>query len=207
MFFFDFHHHKPKQFGIYNPLLNESSPEHFFSAGIHPKDINENWRLYFEKVKQDSRSKNCIAIGECGLDGLVEVNEKLQHDVFKAHIDWANEIKKPIIIHCVRRFWELIPFRKLSRVPMIVHDFNKKKEIADLLLSNGFHLSFGKALFRNVSLYEIFRNCPEESFFLETDDADFQIEELYQKAAELRNCSVKEIQLQIQKNLENIITL
>ena len=203
MIFFDFHHHKShNSYGIYNLHQEEILPENYFSIGIHPKDIDGNWQENLEKVKEISQQQNCAAIGECGLDALINIDENLQKKVFEAQILWANEINKPVIIHCVKRFQELIPFQKLAKVPLIIHGFNKKKAIADEMLKHGFYLSFGKSVLHSVSLQAIVKDFPLEKMFLETDDADFDIAELYQKVAELKEISLGKLQKQISNNLE-----
>ena len=203
MIFFDFHHHKShNSYGIYNLHQEEILPENYFSIGIHPKDIDGNWQENLEKVKEISQQQNCAAIGECGLDALINIDENLQKKVFEAQILWANEIQKPVIIHCVRKFQELIPFQKIAKIPMIIHGFNKKKAIADEMLKHGFYLSFGKSVLHSVSLQAIVKDFPLEKMFLETDDADFDIAELYQKVAELKEISLGKLQKQISNNLE-----
>ena len=203
MIFFDFHHHKShNSYGIYNLHQEEILPENYFSIGIHPKDIDGNWQENLEKVKEISQQQNCVAIGECGLDALINIDENLQKKVFEAQILWANEIQKPVIIHCVRKFQELIPFQKIAKIPMIIHGFNKKKAIADEMLKHGFYLSFGKSVLHSVSLQAIVKDFPLEKMFLETDDADFDIAELYQKVAELKEISLGKLQKQISNNLE-----
>ena len=203
MIFFDFHHHKShNSYGIYNLHQEEILPENYFSIGIHPKYIDGNWQENLEKVKEISQQQNCAAIGECGLDALINIDENLQKKVFEAQILWANEINKPMIIHCVKRFQELIPFQKLAKVPLIIHGFNKRKSVADEMLKHGFYLSFGKSVLHSVSLQAIVKDFPLEKMFLETDDADFDIAELYQKVAELKEISLGKLQKQISNNLE-----
>lgn len=205
MIFFDFHHHKRiNSYGIYNLDLGKNLPEGYFSVGIHPKDINDNWQDNLEKIKEISLQKNCIAIGECGLDALINIDENLQKKVLEAQILLANETNKAVIIHCVKRFQELIPFQKLAKVPLIIHGFNKKKTVADEMLKHGFYLSFGKSALHHLSLQAIVREFPLEKMFLETDDADFNIAELYQKVAEIKEISLEKLQEQISKNLESI---
>ena len=85
---------------------------------------------------------------------------------------------------------------------MIIHGFNKKKAIADEMLKHGFYLSFGKSVLHSVSLQTIVKDFPLEKMFLETDDADFDIAELYQKVAELKEISLGKLQKQISNNLE-----
>ena len=207
MSFFDFHHHKKYHNGIYNLNFHENLPEYPFSAGIHPKDINENWENDFDLIKDLSLNPNCWAIGECGLDGLVDVDEKLQETVFEKHILWVNEIKKPVIIHCVRKFSQLIRFSKIAEIALVVHGFNKKQNIADELVNFGFYLSFGRAVLHNVSLQTVVKDFPVEKMFLETDDANFDIAELYEKVSELKNITTENLQKQIFENLERIRNL
>ena len=205
MILFDFHHHnRENTYGIYNLEPKEIVTEKKFSVGIHPKDIDENWEENFEKIKEISLLPNCVAIGECGLDGLISVNENLQKKVFERHILWANQINKPVIIHCVKRFSEIIAFQKTAKIPLVIHGFNKKKTIADEMLKHGFYLSFGKSVLHSLSLQSILKEFPLEKIFLETDDANFNIEELYQKTAEIKGISIENLHNKILKNLESL---
>ena len=205
MILFDFHHHnRENTYGIYNLEPKEIVTEKKFSVGIHPKDIDENWEENFEKIKEISLLPNCVAIGECGLDGLISVNENLQKEVFENHILWANQINKPVITHCVKRFSEIIPFQKIAEIPLVIHGFNKKKTIADEMLRHGFYLSFGKSVLHSLSLQSILKEFPLEKMFLETDDANFNIEELYQKTAEIKGISIENLHNKILKNLESL---
>jgi TatD DNase family protein len=148
--------------------------------------------------------KNCFAIGECGLDSLVPIDQKVQEEVFLKQINISNEVKKPVIIHCVRKFYEVISFKKKAEQPMIIHGFNKKQKIAEDLLANNFYLSFGKAVLYNLSLQNILKNTPLDKFFLETDNEDFKIEELYRKVSEIKEISLEDLNEQILENLHTI---
>ena len=205
MEFFDFHHHKKNiSKGIYNLEYGEAPPEFPYSIGIHPQDIQlESIENQFDWLNSNI-IENCFAIGECGLDGLISIEQKIQEQVFKKHIEISNEIKKPLIIHCVRKFYEVISFRKMANQPMIIHGFNKKQSIADDLLKNKFYLSFGKAVLYNLSLQNVLKTIPLDKIFLETDNEDFNIEELYIKVSELKGISLERLNEQISENLETI---
>ena len=126
--------------------MGENVPESYFSVGIHPKNIDENW----EKILKHSRKfrfKTIVSIGECGLDALIDIDANLQKTVFEQQILWANENPKPVIIHCVKWFQELIPFQKLAEVPLIIHGFNKKKSVTDEMLKHGFFSKFWEICF------------------------------------------------------------
>jgi len=205
MDFFDFHHHKKSiRYGIYNLDFEEIPSDLIYSIGIHPKDIHlhhiEN-QIHWLK---SNITENCLAIGECGLDSLLPIDQKIQEEVFLKQIRISNEIKKPIIIHCVRKFYEVISFRKKAEQAMIIHGFNKKQSIAEDLIKNNFYLSFGKAVLYNLSLQNILRTVPLDKIFLETDNDDFNIEELYLKVSELKAISLEKLNKQILENLETI---
>ena len=205
MNFFDFHHHDAdRKSGIYNLKFNEEIPEIFFSAGIHPKSLSDGLEKQLIWLQEISVAENCVAIGECGLDGLIDVDEESQEKAFQAQIEIANSVKKPLIIHCVKRFSQLLKFRKMSKVPMIVHGFNKRKTIGDDLLKNGLCLSFGKSVLYNVNLQDFVKHLPIEKLFLETDSADFEIKELYQKVADLKNMRLEDLSKKIKNNLKNL---
>jgi TatD DNase family protein len=205
MDFFDFHHHKKNiKNGIYNLDLGEIPPDFPYSIGIHPKDIDVNDIDSQFNWLQSNSNENCFAIGECGLDSFVEIDQKIQEDVFLRQIKISNELKKPIIIHCVRKFYEVISLKKYAEQPMIIHGFNKKQSIADDLLKNNFYLSFGKAVLYNLSLQNTLKITPLDKIFLETDNDDFSIEELYHKASEIKEISLEKLNEQIIENLETI---
>ena len=205
MNFFDFHHHDAdRKSGIYNLKFNEEIPEIFFSAGIHPKSLSDGLEKQLIWLQEISVAENCVAIGECGLDGLIDVDEESQEKAFQAQIEIANSVKKPLIIHCVKTFSQLLQFRKMSKVPMIIHGFNKRKTIGDDLLKNGLCLSFGKSVLYNVNLQDFVKHLPIEKLFLETDSADFEIKELYQKVADLKNMRLEDLSEKIKNNLQNL---
>ena len=130
------------------------------------------------------------------------MNVDLQKELFAKQIELANKINKPVIIHCVRMHYELLPFKKLAKTQMIVHGFNKNREVAKALLKENFYLSFGKALLQNVSLQELVKNIDATKYFMETDAADFDIKTLYKKVAEIRGESLETIVNQMRKNLD-----
>lgn len=203
MSYFDFHHHHSGRVsGIYNLQFGEEIPATQFSAGIHPNDIELDLEEKFRWLKEISKSINCAAIGECGLDGLIIPDRKLQAEVFVKQIEWANEIKKPLIIHCVKMFPELIRLRKKSNVPMIVHGFNKRKSVGLELLEHDFFLSFGKSALYNVNLQDFLSEVPTERLFLETDTADVDLKELYELTACLKKISPENLDKKIKENLK-----
>lgn len=201
----DIHHHFLTKKGIYNLDLGEDVPQIPFSVGLHPKDIDENVEQHLERVRDISKKNPlCWAVGECGLDSLVSVPLSVQERVLEAQILWANEIQKPVIIHCVRRFSELLRFSKIAKTPLIIHGFNKKKTIVEELLKKGFYLSLGKLLLYNENLQQLAKDLPLNRIFLETDVWEGEVSQIYDKLARLRNISIEVLQEQIKKNIKEV---
>ena len=200
----DIHHHFLTKKGIYNLDFGEDVPQIPFSVGLHPKDIDENTERYLDRVRDVSKNPLCWAVGECGLDSLVSIPISEQERVFEAQILWANEVHKPVVVHCVRRFSELLRFSKIAKTPIIVHGFNKKKNIADELLKKGFYLSLGKLLLYNGNLQQLAKDLPLNRVFLETDVWEGEVSQIYDKLARLRNISIEVLQEQIKKNIKEV---
>ncbi|MCG8733804.1 TatD family hydrolase [Tenacibaculum finnmarkense] len=197
------HTNSDENFSILNCYPNSTDFNTPFSIEIHPWFINKNTiedELIF--IKKKLLHKNCYAIGECGLDRLSEVNYTLQIAVFKEQINLSEEFKKPLIIHCVRSFQEIIQIKKelKPRQKWLIHGFHKNNQIATDLIKNGCFLSFGKALLYSEKLQEVFFTIPLDKIFLETDDAKIDIATVYEKASRIKNTSVKKIQENIHQN-------
>jgi TatD DNase family protein len=176
------------------------------SVGLHPWYLQSHASDFIELQKVASLP-NVLAIGECGLDKVCDTDWNLQLSVFAQHIILASALRKPLIIHCVRAYDEVIQLLEKYKVsvPVIFHGFNKKQTIADKLIARGYYLSFGASLLQsNAQVADVFRSIPEDSFFLETDNSGNAITEIYQNAAEIRNTSADTIILQVQQNFKNV---
>lgn len=203
---FNFHHHNKSvgRQGIYNLALHEKPMSFYFSAGLHPMDIDENADSNFLNIVELCKDKNCLVIGECGLDRLADAEMKRQEEVFRWHIKLAEEIDKPLVIHSVKTHYEVAKLCRETNIPVVFHGFNKKKDIAEMLIGKGFYLSFGAALLNQLSLQKTFREMPLSHCFLETDVADEAIDKIYAKASEIKGKPLSEIEKEINHNLNTI---
>lgn len=196
---------------VVNMDLNSKEKSNHYSYGIHPWYINkEIVESQLRELSIMGHEKRCLAIGECGLDKLSEVDFQLQQDVFIEQIKIANKLKKPLIIHCVKAFNELLNCLNLNdnKVPVIVHGFNNNENIARFLTNEGFYFSFGKALLGYESnAAKAIKNVGRKKFFLETDDADISIKYIYKKAAELLGIDEEIIKQQIKSNFETVFSI
>ncbi len=182
----------------------------FYSIGIHPWYINEDrLNVDLQMIEQKLVLHNCLALGECGLDKRIEIPLETQIKVFKVQIFLAEKYQKPLVLHCVAAFQEIIQIKKELniKVPMIIHGFSKNEQTAKQLLDNGFYLSFGKYLLRNPELKTVFQSVPNERFFLETDTFEESLEEVYALAANYKNCEIEEIKEIVASNFEKVFHL
>ena len=212
MQYINLHTHKfsnnPNVLEIFNQYPQEfDSTIPFYSIGIHPWYINES-RLEADLkiIEEKLQLKNCLALGECGLDKRIEISMEIQTQVFEKQLALAIKYKKPVILHCVSAYQEIIEIKKRLQVevPMIIHGFSKNSTIAKSLLDNGFYLSFGKYLLRNPELESVFKSVPNDRFFLETDTIEETLEEVYQLAAKYKNIEIENLKKIINSNFHHV---
>ncbi|MBK8367102.1 MAG: TatD family hydrolase [Bacteroidetes bacterium] len=104
--------------------------------------------------------------------------------MFISHLDLAVKFQKPVIIHCVKAFDELIEICSSyhSKIPLVIHGFNKSLQLAKQLIDKGFYISLNHSVFKKEDVD--FNVLPLEKLFLETDNNEsVLIEEMYKKAA------------------------
>jgi TatD DNase family protein len=178
-----------------------------YSIGIHPWYIDEK-RLESDLacITEKLQLAPCLALGECGLDKRIDIPMALQISVFKKQLDIVKQTKKPIVLHCVAAFDEMIAIKKEMKLenPMIIHGFSKNEQVAQLLLNNGFYLSFGKYLLRNPEMEKVFKFASENQILLETDTIEESIYEVYEKAAAVKEISLAEMKAIVFDNFSRI---
>ncbi len=178
-----------------------------YSVGIHPWYINQE-RLQDDLllISEKLKTENCLALGECGLDKRIEIPLQIQTEVFQQQIELVKQTRKPIILHCVAAYQEVIGIKKEMNIenPMIIHGFSKNEQVAKSLLDNGFYLSFGKYLLRNPDLEKVFKFVPNDLLFLETDTIEESIAEVYQKAANYKQMTLDEMKQKVFENFTNV---
>ncbi|MBL0102588.1 MAG: TatD family hydrolase [Bacteroidetes bacterium] len=198
------HENRPHNRTIENIMENFQSMDaaRNYSAGLHPwylkaETAEENYRMLESVAKEN----HVLAIGECGLDKVCETDFHLQLIYFAKQVQLANQVNKPLIIHCVRAYDEVLKTLKdeAVKVPVIFHGFNKSVDLARQLVNAGFYLSFGKHLL-NENTMTTFKSVPENRYFLETDDAIVKIEDVYKAAADARSKSIESIIEQVSNN-------
>lgn len=181
----------------------------YYSVGFHPYNVGkEDEKDTLNKVRLAAENPNVFAIGEIGLDKSIEAPLEVQKQIFDIQVDIAEKAGLPVILHVVRAFNELIEFMKSRKpsVPMIIHGYNGSREMANDLLKAGFLISFGEAICGEHSkIIEALLAVPMDKIFLETDEGDMDIREVYQMAAKAKGVSRDQLRIQILENAKTHI--
>lgn len=196
---FDFHTYYIKEesclLNVDMENLLPSYPKYVkLSVGLHPWNVSETWQETVASIRKVASRDDVWAIGECGLDKVHGEPHPLQMEVqmaaFRAQIAIAEEVQKPMLIHCVRAFDELLMLRRELEAsckredrepqPWVIHGFRGKPEQAKQMMTKGFFLSFGHHC--NIeTLRWVFTSS--RPFYLETDDLHLSVCQIYEQAA------------------------
>ena len=142
--------------------------------GIHPCYIHDNYKEELEIAKTWLNKREFCAVGEVGIDlywDKTHVDEQIE--AFETQINWAKDLKKPIVIHCRESLdlsIEIVEKHQDGNLRGIFHcftgDLDQAKKVTDLnfLLGIG-----GVATFKNGDLDDIIKKIPMQYFVLETD--------------------------------------
>jgi TatD DNase family protein len=136
------------------------------------------------------------------------VDFEIQKEVFMKQIELSEQIAKPLIIHAVRTYPDIISIRKETKAkrPWIIHGFQGSVQSAEQLLRHdGIYLSLGDVLFKNERrASELLNVIPLDRLFLETDVAERDIVEVYEKAVSLSGIEMDKLRNDIFNNFVKI---
>ena len=205
----DIHTHRPAS--VPGEAIVCCPPEAFkpqegnwYSIGIHPWLLEgSDWKETAYKARFESQVSHpqVLAVGEAGLDKLIQTPLTLQLEVFRYQATLANAIGKPLIIHGVKATDELLALRKELKpsIPWIIHGFRGKAAQAESYLRHGFHLSFGEKYNE-----EALRQVPIGNLFIETDESPKNVNNLYERAARVRNISSNSLKESVLQNIRQV---
>lgn len=156
--------------------LAHTYPNMWATVGVHPTDnkTEQDFSL-LEKLAQDPK---VVAIGECGLDfaRTGEEDKLRQYEIFKKHIELANKVGKPLMLH-VRNgkidtgaYKEALKLLKeFARVPFNFHFFAGSIDDLKEILAVGGTISLTGVLTFTKDYDEVVRQVPLDRFMTETD--------------------------------------
>lgn len=180
--------------------LCQQYPGFYYAAGIHPHWIEQqHWcatnsvglldEITQQQIKQllgdeftrrqRGAGERCIAVGECGLDKLIQVPLALQQQLLGLHIELANQFHKPLIIHSVKTHNEILTCFKQQppRYGGVIHAFSGSLEMAQQFIAHGFLLGVGGTITyeRAQKTRATFSKIPLQYLLLETDAPDMPV--------------------------------
>lgn len=184
--------------------------EVFYSVGIHPMKLDSVGEDALASVGDTIQLDKVIAIGECGLDRRSPFSIEEQGKILEAQVALAEKYRKPLIIHCVKAYSELIAIRGKvkSTVPWIIHGFNNNEQILRQLLNHEFYISVGAALLNTGSnAFHLTRGIPSDRLFLENDDREIGISVIYEAASGILGLEVEDLKQTILENCKKVFAI
>lgn len=209
------HTHRPgRGMNIVDPCLGEVVlPEEgvvYYSAGVHPLLAGEDAEGWLVEVERLAREGRIVAVGEAGMDRNAAAPMERQTAWFERQVRVAAEYDLPVIIHGVRVIPELIAVAKrcMGRGDRwLIHGFNNRREGLQELLRHGFYISVGRQVMNREShAYHLLPEIPLERLFLETDNSDYTIEEIYEQASERLGIGTEALQRTVADNFKRVFT-
>jgi TatD DNase family protein len=197
----------------------------YIGVGLHPHDAKK-WSDSAEAaLRAAAKDSKVVAIGECGLDFYY--NNSSREDqifAFSKQIDIAEDLEKPIIIHCRDAWQELIKLLKEKRpkIKGVFHCFTGSPAILKLVEDLDFYISFsGIVTFNNAQEIQAAAKLVNKNRLLAETDCPFLAPQkvrgkrnepsyvwlVAEKLAELRNCSVEDIAETCVRNAQELFKL
>ncbi|MEY8713748.1 TatD family hydrolase [Francisella philomiragia] len=155
--------------------ITENFDNVYHSVGVHPSEL-DSYQPSVDDIIARSQHKKCVAIGETGLDYYYngEETKKAQKIKFVNHMQAANDVKKPVIIHTRSAKQDTLDILKSENVEGcggILHCFTEDYDMAKKALDMGMYISFSGILtFKNArDIQETAKKLPLDRILIETD--------------------------------------
>lgn len=180
------------------------------SAGMHPM-AEESEPFSVDYLTELASDDKVVAIGETGLDYYYHKdNPEWQRQRFRAHIQVANQLNKPVIIHTRDAGDDTLALLREEKAACggVIHCFTETQVFANQAMELGFMISIsGIVTFRNAdTLRKIAKNIPDDRLLIETDspylapvphrgkqNQPVYVHHVAETLAEIRNTSVEHI--------------
>jgi TatD DNase family protein len=143
------------------------------SCGEHP--LHQQDTVDPELLLQKCQAQQVVAVGETGLDYFYAPEAKLsQQAAFVSHIEVANQLHKPLIIHTRDARADTLALMRSHQADIaggVLHCFTENWDMAKAALDLGFYISIsGIMTFRNATeLRDVVKKLPLDRLLIETD--------------------------------------
>lgn len=172
------------------------------ARGIHP------WQAADQNVEfavTDAMFADADAVGGTGLDFACGVDRVAQERLFRLHLDAAQRLCLPVVLHCVRAFEPVMNIlREYSLRTAIFHGFIGSEQQAARAVGRGYYLSFGPATMRSPRTVAALRSVPLKRIFAETDDTGADIADVYEMICRVRGVEMETLKERLAQNYYDI---
>lgn len=150
----------------------------FAAAGMHPEDIDNDWKAKTDEVFAMFEDIPIVAVGEVGIDLYHDATYRLQQmDAFGYQMDRALQTGVPVIVHCRSALDEVLTvaahFPAAERPRLLFHSFTSGKPEAERVMTAIEDAVFGingVVTFKNApEVREAVNAIPLDRIVLETD--------------------------------------
>jgi len=161
--------------------LAQLYPSIYYALGIHPYFLRPNSHTHRDQldVLLSRRTEKCVAIGECGLDAMVDVDSQIQERVFIQHLELAQTHQLPIILHARKTQHRLLQLLKQYGFSQggVLHGFSGSYQQAMQFVELGFYIGIGGVITypRAKKTRQTVFQLPLETIVLETDSPDMPL--------------------------------
>ena len=184
-----------------------------------------NYQDYLELAKKDK----VVAIGEMGLDyhhfeeGDDEENlKKKQKEIFLQGIKLANEVRKPMMIHCWDAYDDLYEILKNNPVDKkgIIHSFVGSYKTAKKFIELGYKIGLNGIITYGISYDRLIKEIDLQDIVLETDcpylapvpkkgerNEPKYVKYVAEKIAEIKEISLDEVKKQTTQNAKDLFKI
>lgn len=163
----------------------------YAAIGLHPIHSQDE-EFDVSKYLKLAKSAKVVAIGETGLDYYHnEAQKEVQKNVFIKQLKLAEELGKPVIVHCREAHSDLIDLLKehlTSKGRGVVHCFMGRWSQAQEYFNLGFLISFTGVITYVNDFDKVIRNTPLEKLMVDTDSPYMAPEPFRGKRNEPRYC-------------------
>jgi TatD DNase family protein len=150
--------------------------ENIFGAlGYHPHDADDITQDDLVLLAKQLHHARIVAVGECGLDyHYMHSSPDNQQRIFRAHLDIAADLQKPVVIHTREAFDDTMNIldEYAGRLKgVVLHCYGGEAAQTRRVLDAGFFISFtGTVTFkRSDALRDVAKTIPLDRLMIETD--------------------------------------
>ncbi|MGR5193704.1 TatD family hydrolase [Vibrio rotiferianus] len=161
--------------------LTSQHPHLYYALGFHPYFLKDEFEQFVPELESllSSPNRQCVAIGECGLDFAIETPMELQERALERQFELARRFELPVILHSRKAHNRLIQMVKAAKLPKggVLHAFSGSYQQAMEWVRLDFFIGVGGSITypRANKTRDAIQRLPLEYLVLETDAPDMPI--------------------------------